>query len=254
MRTVDLNCDLGESFGHFQVGHDEEILKYITSANIACGYHAGDHNVMMKTVNLAKDLNIQIGAHPGLPDLGGFGRREMNISPDEVYNLVVYQIGAMQAVAKVNQVELGHVKPHGALYNMAEKNKELAKAIAKAVKDVDQNLVLFGLSGGLLCEAGSEEGLKTAHEVFADRTYQPDGKLTPRSKENALIHDPEEAVHQVLQMVKEQRVTAVNGEIIPIQADTICVHGDGPNALTFVQHLCKTLKNEGIIIQSVRMK
>lgn len=253
MLSVDLNCDLGESFGSFRVGQDEEILKYITSANIACGYHAGDHNHMMKTVQLAKKLNVQIGAHPGLPDLAGFGRREMNLSPEEIYHIIIYQIGALFAFAKVNGVRVHHIKPHGALYNMAEKNRDISKAVVKAVKDIDSELILYGLSGGILCEEGEKAGLKVAHEVFADRTYQPDGTLTPRTEPNALIHDLEQAIQQVIQMVKEQKVIATNGKEIKVKADTICVHGDGPNALHFVQILRQTLENEGISIQSVRM-
>lgn len=182
MISVDLNSDLGESFGHFKIGNDEELLRCISSANIACGFHAGDHNVMMRTVELAKKFDVAIGAHPGLNDLAGFGRRELKVSPEEVYNMVVYQIGALQAVAASKGMKLNHVKPHGALYNMAEKDKALAEAIAQAVKDVDESLILYGLSGGALCRAGEKIGLTVAHEVFADRTYQPDGTLTSRSE------------------------------------------------------------------------
>lgn len=251
---MDLNCDLGEGFGHYQIGNDEEILKYITSANIACGYHAGDPNIMMKTVQLAKKLNVQIGAHPGLPDLAGFGRREINITPEEIYHLMLYQIGALQAFAKVNNVSVQHIKPHGALYNMAEKNREISKAIVKAIKKIDSDLILYGLSGGILCEEGEKAGLSVAHEVFADRTYQPDGTLTPRTEQNALIHDLDQAIKQVIKMVKEQKVITVNGQEIPIKADTICIHGDGPHSLSFVQNLLKELEAEGILIQSVRMR
>jgi 5-oxoprolinase (ATP-hydrolysing) subunit A len=248
MISVDLNSDLGESFGHFKIGNDEELLRCISSANIACGFHAGDHNVMMRTVELAKKFDVAIGAHPGLNDLAGFGRRELKVSPEEVYNMVVYQIGALQAVAASKGMKLNHVKPHGALYNMAEKDKALAEAIAQAVKDVDESLILYGLSGGVLCRAGEKIGLTVAHEVFADRTYQPDGTLTSRSEKNAIIHDPEEAVERVLRMVKEGKVAAINGQDIPIQADTICIHGDGPKALAFAEALKSRLEEENIRI------
>lgn len=248
MATVDLNSDLGESFGAFKVGNDEEVLRYISSANIACGFHAGDHNVMMRTVELAKKFGVAIGAHPGLNDLAGFGRRIVEITPEEAYNMVVYQIGALSGVAAAKGVKLDHVKPHGALYNMAAKNKALAEAIAHAVKDVDKSLILFGLAGSALCQEGEKLGLKVAHEVFADRTYQPDGTLTPRSKKNAMIHDPEEAVKRVIRMVKEGKVTAVDGREIPIQADTVCIHGDGPKALAFAQALRKRLEEEEVMI------
>ena len=248
MNIVDLNSDLGESYGAFTVGNDQEVLKYISSANIACGYHAGDHNVMFETVRLAKKYRVQIGAHPGLPDLAGFGRREMNLSSREIYNLVVYQIGSLAAVCKVNEAILAHVKPHGALYNMAATNPEIAKAIAGAVVDFDPNLVLFGLTGSELVKAGEEKGLVVAHEVFADRTYQSDGTLTSRMNENALIHDTQVAITRVIRMIKEGKVVAVDGTDVKIKADTICVHGDNPKALEFVTVLKQVLINENILI------
>ncbi|MBV7507053.1 LamB/YcsF family protein [Bacillus sp. sid0103] len=248
MNIVDLNSDLGESYGVYSIGNDQEVLKYISSANIACGYHAGDHNVMFETVRLAKKYRVQIGAHPGLPDIPGFGRREMYLSPREIYNLVIYQIGSLAAVCKVNGTTLSHVKPHGALYNMAAKNLQIAKAIAEAIVDFDPTLVLFGLSGSELVKAGEEKGLFVAHEVFADRTYQPDGTLTLRSKENALIHDTHVAINRVIRMIKEGKVTAVDGTDIMIKADTICVHGDSPKALEFVTELKHALIREKISI------
>ena len=249
MNIVDLNSDLGESFGAFTIGNDQEVLKYISSANIACGYHAGDHNVMFETVRLAKKYRVQIGAHPGLPDLAGFGRREMNLSPREIYNLVVYQIGSLAAFCKVNETILAHVKPHGALYNMAATNPEIAKAIAGAVVDFDPNLVLFGLAGSELVKAGEEKGLVVAHEVFADRTYQSDGTLTSRMNENALIHDTQVAITRVIRMIKEGKVAAIDGTDVKIKADTICVHGDNPKALEFVTVLKQALINENILIR-----
>jgi UPF0271 protein len=254
MKTVDLNCDLGESFGAYTIGNDKKILEYISSANIACGYHAGDHNVMMKTVKLAHHLEVSIGAHPGFPDLIGFGRREMKISPDEIFNLVVYQVGALQGVAKVHQAKVQHVKPHGALYNVAAKNKEVARAIARAVYSVNPELILFGLAGSELVKMGKEMGLEVAEEVFADRNYQPDGSLTPRTEPNAMIHDADVAVSRIIRMVNEGKVTAVNGQDISIQADTICVHGDEPSALQFVQKLRKHLVAEDIKIESFGVK
>lgn len=250
MKTIDLNSDLGESFGAYTIGNDEEVLKYISSANIACGFHAGDHNVMLETVKTAAELGVGIGAHPGFPDLAGFGRREMKLSPKEIYNLVVYQVGAMQGAAKACGTYVQHVKPHGALYNMASKDSAIAEAIATAVHAVDSKLVLFGLAGSELVCAGEKAGLNVAQEVFADRTYQADGTLTPRSQANAMIHDVTVAVDRVIRMIQEGKVTAVDGTDINIQADTICVHGDEPEALQFVQQLRERLQAEQITIQN----
>ena len=246
MLSVDLNCDLGESYGLFKIGNDKEVLKHITSANIACGYHAGDHNVMMKTVKMAKVCGVKVGSHPGFPDLHGFGRREMKMSAEEIYNLTIYQIGALAAIAKTCGTTVVHVKPHGALYNMAAKDKAIADAIAGAVADADPSLVLFGLAGSWLVKAGEEKGLQVAHEVFADRTYHPDGSLTPRSETNAIIQDPDLAIKRVIRMVREGRVEAVDGTDIEIKADTICIHGDEPQALDFAVRLNEALKAEGI--------
>ena len=249
MKLVDINSDLGESYGAFKVGNDQEVLKFISSANIACGYHAGDHNVMFETVRLAKKYGVQIGAHPGLPDLAGFGRRKMELSANEIYHLITYQIGALAAVCKVSGTVLSHVKPHGALYNMAAENRGIAAAIAQAVADLDSNLVLYGLAGSELVKAGEEKGLFVAQEVFADRTYQPDGTLTSRHQENALIHDPELAVTRAVRMIKEGKVIAVDGTDVAIKADTICVHGDGSQALEFVQNLKQALVHENISLR-----
>lgn len=249
MSYIDLNCDLGESYGFFKIGNDQEILKHISSANIACGYHAGDHNVMMETIQMAKKHQVNIGAHPGFPDLLGFGRREMKVSPREIYNLILYQIGALSAFVKAQEVKLIHVKPHGALYNMAAKSRLYADAIAQAVADYDSSLILFGLSGSELIKAGKEKGLKTAQEVFADRTYQPDGTLTSRNENNSMIHDLNFAAQQVIRMVKEGKVTATDGTEIAITADTVCIHGDEPAALDFILELKHALTNENIAIR-----
>jgi 5-oxoprolinase (ATP-hydrolysing) subunit A len=249
---IDLNCDLGESFGTYKIGKDEEVLSFISSANVACGFHAGDPHVINQTVQLAKKYGVAIGAHPGFQDLVGFGRRTMAVSPKDVYDLVLYQIGALAAFCKAHEVKLSHVKPHGALYNMAAVDANLAEAIAKAVRIFDPTLSLYGLAGSKLIEAGEKYGLHTVSEVFADRTYQPNGTLTPRTQEGAVIHDSNVAIKQVLQMVKEQTVQTTTGEIIPIKADSICVHGDNDHALQFVQELRHALTNEGITIKAIR--
>ncbi|MGG1676803.1 LamB/YcsF family protein [Neobacillus sp. NRS-1170] len=249
MKVIDLNCDLGEGFGAYKIGNDQEVLNYISSANIACGFHAGDHNVMFETVNLAKKSGVRIGAHPGFPDLAGFGRREMILSPREIYNLVTYQIGALAAICKVNGTSLVHVKPHGALYNMAASNREMAAAIAEAVADFDSTIVLFGLANSELVRAGKEKGLLVAEEVFADRSYQPDGSLTSRKEKNAIIHDADIAIKRVVRMIKEGKVETVDGTDIDIKADTICVHGDEPKALEFVSKLKHAFEQENILIR-----
>lgn len=247
MDRIDLNSDLGESFGAYKIGYDEEILKCITSANIACGFHAGDPNVMHKTVKLALLNNVAIGAHPGMQDLVGFGRRNMKISPEEAYNMVIYQIGALYGFIKSEGGKMQHVKPHGALYNMAAKDSELARAIAEAVYKVDPELILFGLAGSQLIIQGEKIGIKTASEVFADRTYQIDGSLTPRSHAGAMVTDTDKAVIRVERMIKEGVVMCQQGEDIKIKADTICVHGDGEQALDFTRKIRKYLEKSGIV-------
>ncbi|GAB7388530.1 5-oxoprolinase subunit PpxA [Bacillaceae bacterium] len=251
MYRVDLNCDLGESFGVYRLGRDEEILDFVTSANIACGFHAGDPSVMGKTVKLALEKGVAIGAHPGLPDLLGFGRRKMELTPQEAYDLVVYQLGALYGFVKAEGGTMQHVKPHGALYNMAAKNPELAEAIAKAVYKVDPQLILFGLSGSELVRAAQRIGLRAANEVFADRTYQQDGSLTPRRHADAVITSQEEAVQQVIRMVKERKVRSRQGVDVTIQADTVCIHGDGPHALAFARRIRDALQKAGIALQPV---
>ncbi|MER2089347.1 MAG: 5-oxoprolinase subunit PxpA [Sporosarcina sp.] len=251
MYKVDLNCDLGESFGRYKLGEQQEILKYVTSANIACGFHAGDPSVMRETVKLAIENGVKIGAHPGLPDLNGFGRREMAITPQEGYDMVVYQIGALQGFLATFNETMQHVKPHGALYNMSAIDTKLAEAIAQAVYDISPSLVLFGLAGSELTKAGEKIGLRTAHEVFADRTYQSDGSLTSRSQSDALLTDQELAVAQVVKMVIEGKVISQQNTEISLQADTICIHGDGEHALDFAKYSKETLVKNNIIVSAV---
>jgi UPF0271 protein len=248
---VDLNCDLGESFGNYKIGNDENIIPVITSANIACGFHAGDAQVMNNTVKLAQENNIGIGAHPGLPDLQGFGRRNMDLSPQEIYDTVIYQLGAISGFCAIHNAKLNHVKPHGALYQMGARDEEIAHAIAQAVHDFDASLIFVGLSNTLLISKAKELGLQTASEVFADRRYEANGQLVSRKESDALITVTEEAISQVISMVKDQQVTAKNGEKIAIQADTICVHGDGAHAFEFVSQIRERLSKEGISISTL---
>lgn len=251
MKSIDINCDMGEGFGRYQLGRDEAILDYVTSANIACGFHAGDPGIMRKTVKMALEKNVGIGAHPGFQDLIGFGRREMNVSPQEAYDIVVYQIGALHAFVTAEGGILQHVKPHGALFNMASKNAVLADAIAEAVYKVNPELILFGLSGGELIKAGQRHGLQVASEVFSDRTYQQDGSLTSRREENALIKDPNMAINQVIKMVKENKVISLQGHDIEIEAHTVCIHGDGEKALDFAKHIYQALQDADIKVDKV---
>lgn len=248
---MDLNCDMGESFGAYKLGADEEMLNYVTSANIACGFHAGDPATMRKTVRLALEKGVGIGAHPGLPDLIGFGRRELDISPREAYEMVVYQIGALEGFVRSEGGVMRHVKAHGALYNMAARKRELADAIAEAVYKVNPELVLFGLAGSELIAAGKKLGLRTASEVFADRTYQRDGSLTPRHLPDSLITDDDRAVQQVIRMVTEGKVMTQQNVDIDIQAQTICIHGDGPHALLFARKIAQSLTEAGISLRAV---
>jgi 5-oxoprolinase (ATP-hydrolysing) subunit A len=251
MIRIDLNCDMGESFGRYTIGADEQIISSITSANIACGFHAGDPATMRKSVRLALDHAVSIGAHPGLDDLSGFGRRNMSVTPQEVYDIVVYQIGALHGFLLAEGAVLNHVKPHGALYNMAAVNAELAEAIVEAVYKINPELILYGLSGSELIKAGKKLGLKTANEVFADRTYQEDGTLTPRIHENALIKNESDAVAQVLKMVKEQTVFSTTGIEVPIKADTICIHGDGDHSVEFARKINNVLRESGVEVRSL---
>ncbi|MBQ7497381.1 MAG: LamB/YcsF family protein [Selenomonas sp.] len=248
--VIDLNSNLGESFGAYTLGHDEEILQVVSSANIDCGFHAGDPLVMQRTVALARQHGVAVGAHPGLPDLVSFGRRKMAVSPEEAYSIVLYQVGALGAFVSAQGLKLHHVKPHGALYNMAAKDMVLSDAIAAAVYDADKNLILYGLAGSELIKAGKAKGLKTASEVFADRSYQEDGSLTPRSQPGALLEDEEEAVAQALAMAGEGQARTASGKLIPVKADTICVHGDGAKALAFAKRIRAALETSGIKVGS----
>ncbi|MDO4363629.1 MAG: 5-oxoprolinase subunit PxpA [Clostridia bacterium] len=232
MYFVDLNSDLGEG-----AAFDSQIIPLITSANIACGFHAGDSDIMNGTVKLCKANSVSFGAHPGYPDKENFGRTAMNLTPDEVYNITLYQLGALSAFAKANGVRLRHIKPHGAMYNSAAKDLDLALAIANAVKDFDETLILLALSGSKMIEAAKSVGIKYASEVFADRAYEADGSLRKRTLDGSMITDENEAIFRVIRMIKEGKVTAYTGEDVPIEAHSVCVHGDGEKALDFVRAL-----------------
>lgn len=249
MHRVDLNCDLGESFGRYKLGLDEEVIKYVSSVNIACGFHASDPVVMEKTVKLAKKNNISIGAHPGFLDLMGFGRRNMDISLEEAKAYTKYQIGALYGFCKSENIKLNHVKPHGALYNMAAKDYNLAKAICESIYEFDKEIILLGLSGSELIRAGEDIGLKCANEVFTDRAYEEDGSLVSRKKEGAVITDEKEAINRVIDMIVKKQVKTINGKYIDIKADSICVHGDGIKALEFVKKINEKLKENNIEIK-----
>ena len=251
MLRVDLNCDMGESFGAWKMGNDAELMNYVSSVNIACGFHAGDASTIKRTVELAVAKGVAIGAHPSYPDLQGFGRRNMAMPPQEIFDIVLYQAAALKGITESLGGRLHHVKPHGALYNQAVKDAEIAAAIARAVHNLDPDLVLVGLSGSTSISEADRIGLRTASEVFADRTYQADGSLTPRTQPDALISDVDRAVSQAIAMVREHSVTALNGEVIAIKADTICIHGDGPNALAFAQRIRRELDAHGIAVTPV---
>lgn len=248
---IDLNCDLGESFGNYKIGMDEEVIKFISSANIACGFHASDPLVMEKTVALAKENGVKVGAHPGFPDLVGFGRRNMNVSPAELKAMVMYQVGALAAFCKAKGVKMNHVKPHGAMYNMAAKDIKLALAIAEGIAQVDDSLILLGLSGSQLLKAAQEVGLKSAAEVFADRAYEEDGSLVARTKAGAVIADENEVIERVIKMIKLGKVQAITGKEIEIKPDSICLHGDNPKALNFVKLIRERLIQENIKIEAM---
>ncbi len=251
MTRIDINSDVGESFGAYSLGADADLMKSITSANIACGFHAGDPTVMRKTVRLARDAGVAVGVHPGFPDLVGFGRRELNATPSEVEDLVIYQIGALAAAAQAEGIRLQHVKPHGALFNMAVGDRALADAIARAVAAVDPALILFGLPGSEILNAGRGAGLRVAAEVFADRAYEPDGSLTSRRKPGAVLHDRHAVVSRAVQMVQTGVVTATDGSTLRLEADTICVHGDTPGAGALASELRAGLEAAGIRVVAI---
>ena len=237
MKKVDLNSDLGESFGRYTLGMDDRIIPLISSANVACGFHASDPVVMDKTIRSAKAAGIQVGAHPGFPDLMGFGRRNMVVSHEEARNYILYQLGALDAFVKANGMKLQHVKPHGAFYNMAAKDYELATAICEGIKAYDPTLIVMALAGGNLYKAAKDMGLRVAAEVFADRAYEEDGTLVNRKKPGAMITDEDEAIARVVRMIEEKKVRTITGKDIDIEADSVCVHGDGEKALLFVEKI-----------------
>ena len=251
MNKIDLNCDLGESFGAYKIGLDSEVIPFISSANVACGYHASDPVVMSKTVKMCKEYGVHIGAHPGFPDLLGFGRRNMNVSPSDAKAYVMYQIGALDAFCKANGVKIQHIKPHGALYNMAGKDYNLAKAICEGIYEINSDYILLGLSGSMLLKAAEDTGLRSASEVFADRAYTDDGSLVPRTAEGAVITDENIMISRVVRMIKNGEVETISGKIIPIKADSVCVHGDGVKAVEFVKRIRKELTESGIEIAPI---
>jgi UPF0271 protein len=248
---IDLNSDLGESFGPWPMGQDAALMDSISSANVACGFHAGDPGAMRATIALAREKGVAIGAHPGFQDLVGFGRREMKASPAEVEDLVLYQVAALAGMAAAQGVRLQHVKAHGALYNMACRDRALADAIAKAVASLDRTLVLFGLPNSELLRAGEAAGLRTAAEVFADRAYDPDGSLTSRSKAGSVIHDTPQVVQRAIRMVKDRQVVARDGSTIQLQAETICLHGDTPGAAEHARAVRQGLEAAGIQVRAL---
>jgi UPF0271 protein len=250
-REIDLNCDMGESYGAYRIGFDEALMPLITSANIACGYHAGDPLVMDRTVRLAAQHGVGIGAHPGFPDLLGFGRRQMQLGPEEIENYVLYQVGALAAFARSAGAKLAHVKPHGALYNMAAKDVELARAIARGIARFGKDLIMVCLAGSAMIEAAEEAGLRVAREGFADRAYNLDGTLRSRKLPGALIEDPKRAAERAVKMVRDGVVVAHTGEEVPLHVDTICVHGDTPTAVEIDKTIRGKLEAAGIEVVSM---
>ena len=250
---IDLNSDVGESFGNYKLGLDDEVIPMISSANIACGFHAGDPTVLRRTVALARDHKVAVGAHPGLPDLMGFGRRAMDVTPSEIKDYVTYQVGAILGFAAAEGVNVQHVKPHGALYNMAVQNPVIWETVAAALSDLDKNLILFVLGGANKNEISTmaaRYGIRVAFEFFADRAYNPDGSLVSRKTPGAVIKDQDLAAQRVLKMATEGKVTCVDGSEIELPADTICVHGDNPAALQLVKKIRQTLTEAGVDIRA----
>jgi 5-oxoprolinase (ATP-hydrolysing) subunit A len=243
--VVDLNADLGEG-----AGHDDELLSLVTSANIACGFHAGDADTMRQSIMTARDRNVAVGAHPSLFDRENFGRKELPVKPEEVFEAVVYQLGIFQAITEAAGVRPHHVKPHGALYNMAVRDESLAEAIGRAVASVDEKLLLFAPQNTALSRAGEKNGLRIAHEVFADRNYLSNGQLVPRTRPDALLHDPVEAVPRVIRMLREGKVRSIDGVDVDVRAETICLHGDNPEAVDFARELRSRLEKEGVTIRA----
>ncbi len=230
MFKIDINADMGEGFGHYKIGNDEELIKYVTSINVACGFHAGDPNVMRETIRLAKKYGVNVGAHPSYPDLQGFGRRSMKMRKEELINFIIYQLGALSGFLKIENMSLSHIKPHGALYNDAANDKEIALAIGEAVSLFDKNLPIVGLANSPAIKIWKKMGLRVREEVFADRNYKDDGTLVPRSEKNALLKDPEEIAKRIYNMVSERKIKTTTGKKISVSFDTICIHGDTKNA------------------------
>lgn len=250
MKTIDINCDLGESYGAWKMGNDEGVMPHITSANVACGFHGGDPATIRSTVKLAVANGVAVGAHPSLPDIMGFGRRAMKLTPDEAYDLVIYQAGAVQAFARVAGTRLHHVKCHGAFYNMAATDEGLADGIARAVRDLGDGVILYALSGSRMMEAGKRLGIPTVAEVFADRSYQDDGTLTPRTRPGAMIEDESAAVAQALGMVEQGSLRSQSGKTVKVDAGTICLHGDQAGAVQFAAALRSAFKSRGISVSA----
>ncbi|TPQ26375.1 hypothetical protein C2U70_31575 [Bradyrhizobium guangdongense] len=247
MKTIDLNCDLGEGFGAWQMGNDEAMLELATSVNVACGFHAGDPDIMRRTVELAKARGVSIGAHPGYNDLRGFGRHPiLGLKASEIENLVAYQIGALQAIATAAGHKVTHVKAHGALSNVACEDDMTAKAIAAGIRAVDPNLIFVVLANSKLVKAGEDANLPMVHEVFADRAYEDDGNLVSRKKPGAVLHDAKAIADRVVRMVQDGAVVSVTGKVIKMRTDTVCIHGDTPGAVEIARNLRDALKASGI--------
>ena len=246
---IDFNCDMGESFGMYKMGLDEEVIKYITSASIACGFHAGDPMWMRHTVRLAEEHGVAVGAHPSFPDLNGFGRRNMAVTPPEAKDDIVYQVGALQAFTRAKKLQ--HVKPHGAMYNQAVNDEALARAICEAILEVDPEMVLLALSGSRWIKIAEDMGLRVAREIFADRALSADGTLVSRSQPGSVIHDTQEVVERSLRMVTEGKATAITGEKIEVQADSLCLHGDTPGAVEMAKSVKQELRAAGVQIVPV---
>ena len=252
MYSVDLNSDIGEGFGAYTMGDDNEILKYITAAQVACGWHAGDPMIMDKVVRTAAERGVAVGAHPSFPDLMGFGRRKMNISFEEAKNYVKYQVGALSAFTKTYGAKIHHLAPHGAMGNMCQDDRELARAICEAVYDIDPEIIIYYCAGAVLGEEAEKMGLRTACEIFADRAYEDDLSLRSRKLPGAMITDEEESIRRCIRMVKEGKVTSYSGKELDIKGDTLCVHGDGPKAIAFVKRIREEFEKEGIEIRTFR--
>jgi UPF0271 protein len=248
MKRIDINCDMGESYGAWKMGEDAAVMPYVTSANIACGFHGGDPATIRKTVRLALDHGVAVGAHPSLPDLQGFGRRAMKITAQDMYDLVVYQAGAVEAFARAAGARLHHVKCHGALYNMAANDEALSEAMARAVKDLGNGIMLYTLSNSKMMQIAERQGLRVAGEVFADRGYSDDGTLAPRDQPGGMIEDAAQAVQRALAMVEKGYVIALSGKPVPVCADTLCLHGDQPGALAFAMAIRKAFTEKGIAL------